>query len=62
MAGYVLRPVIWITFSPPKEPRVFTVGPGDISAYGVGVSSATHSSAISVRVEASSVAVRRDMP
>ena len=36
VAGYVLRPEIWITVSPPKEPRVFTVGPGDISAYGRG--------------------------
>ncbi|GGV55967.1 hypothetical protein GCM10010261_40570 [Streptomyces pilosus] len=41
---------------------MFTVGPGDISAYGTGMKTPAHSSAISIRVEASIVAVRRGMP
>jgi hypothetical protein len=40
---------------------VFTVGPGDISAYGTGMNTPAHRSAISIRVEASIVAVRRGM-
>ncbi|GES30480.1 hypothetical protein San01_29670 [Streptomyces angustmyceticus] len=40
---------------------MLTVGPGDISEYGTGISTPAQSSAISIRVEASSVAVRRGM-
>src|SRR5690606_36075973 len=59
--GYVLRPAICSTGSPSCSPRVFTVGPGDISAYGTGMKTPAHRSAISIRVEASIVAVRRGM-
>ncbi|GAA2456382.1 hypothetical protein GCM10010388_53410 [Streptomyces mauvecolor] len=40
---------------------MFTVGPGDISEYGTLMSTPAQSSAISTRVEASIVAVRRGM-
>ncbi|GGW37839.1 hypothetical protein GCM10010320_16870 [Streptomyces caelestis] len=40
---------------------MFTVGPGDISEYGTGMNTPAHRSAISIRVEASIVAVRRGM-
>src|SRR5690606_17566094 len=56
-----LRPEICSTGSPSCSPRVFTVGPGDISAYGTGMNTPAHRSAISIRVEASIVAVRRGM-
>ncbi|GAB2815926.1 hypothetical protein GCM10027073_54590 [Streptomyces chlorus] len=40
---------------------MFTVGPGDISAYGTGMNTPAHRSTINMRVEASIVAVRRGM-
>src|SRR5207247_1542310 len=39
-----------------------TVGPGDISAYGTGISTPTQSNAMSSSVEVSMAAVRRGMP
>src|SRR4051794_17936991 len=60
-AAYVLRPEICSTGSPSCSPSVFTVGPGDISEYGTGMNTPAHRSAISIRVEASIVAVRRGM-
>src|SRR3954453_2383932 len=59
--AYVLCPVICRTGAPSTLPRVFTVGPGDISEYGTLISTPAQSSAIRIRVEASIVAVRRGM-
>src|SRR3954470_15826923 len=61
VAAYVLWPEICSTGSPSCSPRVFTVGPGDISEYGTLMKTPAHRSAISIRVEASIVAVRRGM-
>ncbi|GGZ42870.1 hypothetical protein GCM10010387_41590 [Streptomyces inusitatus] len=40
---------------------MLTVGPGDISEYGTGMSTPAQSSAMKIKVEASIVAVRRGM-
>ncbi|GAU65349.1 putative ligase [Streptomyces sp. NBRC 110611] len=40
---------------------MLTVGPGDISAYGTGINNPAMISTMNIRVEASSVAVRRGM-
>lgn len=50
-----------MTGSPRESPSVFTVGPGLISEYGTLMNTPAQSSANSMRVEASIVAVRRGM-
>src|SRR5690349_15878925 len=61
VVAHPLCPEICSTHSPLCEPSVLYVRPGDISAYGTGSSAPAHSSAISIRREASIVAVRLGM-